>query len=155
MDNSQIESILKGCEFFKKLDKSKIEKIAAHCHEESYDTGESVIQQGDFGENLYIIAEGRVFLERITDLGGRKGNVIIEALGKGRVFGCWSTLLDDPHILMSSAICQLPTRIVILKGSELREMMISDKELGFNILERLSFLLRDRIQAAYGALERI
>jgi len=56
---------------------------------------------------------------------------------------------------MSSAICQSPTKIVVLRGSELREMMISDKELGFNILERLSFLLRDRIQAAYGALERI
>ena len=74
---------------------------------------------------------------------------------KGRVFGCWSTLLDDPHILMSSAVCQTPTKIVSLIGSELREMMIEDAELGFNLLERLSFLLRDRIQAAYGALEKI
>ncbi len=35
------------------------------------------------------------------------------------------------------------------------EMMMDNSKLGFNILERLCFLLRDRLQAAYGAMEKI
>lgn len=94
-------------------------------------------------------------MERSIDLGNRKGNVVIEALGKGRVLGCWSTLLGEPHILMSSATCQKQTKVAVIKGSDLRQMMIDSSKLGFNILERLFFLLRDRIQSAYGAMEKI
>ena len=89
------------------------------------------------------------------DLGTHKGNVVIETLGKGRILGCWSTLLNMPHILMSSAVCQKPTHIVTLRGADLRKMMIGNTELGFNIMERLCYLLRDRLQAAYGAMEKI
>jgi hypothetical protein len=89
------------------------------------------------------------------DLGPRKGNAVIGVLGKGRAFGCWSTLLDEPHNLMSSAICQKATKVVVLRGKDLREVMLRDIELGFDVFEKLCFLLRDRIQGAFGAMERI
>ena len=155
MNRTEIEHILETCELFKGLKKSHIEQIAGLCTEKQYEGGEYVFCQGDFGEHLYIIVEGHIFLERSIDLGNRKGNVVIEALGRGRVLGCWSTLLGEPHILMSSAICQKPTKVVAIKGSDLRQMMIDSSKLGFNILERLFLLLRDRIQSAYGAMEKI
>ena len=80
---------------------------------------------------------------------------MIESLGKGRVLGCWSTLLDAPHVLMSSANCQRPTTVLAVRGAQLRQLMTSKTDFGFNILEKLCFLLRDRIQAAYGAMEKI
>jgi CRP/FNR family transcriptional regulator, cyclic AMP receptor protein len=155
MSHTEIEHILETCELFKGLKKSHIEQITGLCTEKQYEGGEYVFLQGDFGEHLYIIVEGHIFLERSIDLGNRKGNVVIEALGKGRVLGCWSTLLGEPHILMSSASCQRPTKVLAIKGSDLRQMMIDSSKLGFNILERLFFLLRDRIQSAYGAMEKI
>lgn len=155
MDRPEMEHALSSSEFFKKLTKSEISKIADLCQVNTYKSGEYVFQQGDYGEHLYVIAEGYVHLERIVDLGERKGSVVIEALGKGRVLGCWSTLLGLPHILISSATCQKPTTIIALKGADLRQIMIGNTALGFNIMERLCFLLRDRIQAAYGAMEKI
>ncbi len=155
MDNPEIGTILGRCEFFKGLEKNEIEKITKLCEMKTFDTGEYVFQQHDFGEHIYVIAEGRVFLERLRDLGDRKGKVVIDVLGKGRVMGCWSTLLGESHFLMSSATCEKPTKVVVIKGSDLREMMLSNIDLGFNILEKFCFLLRDRIQAAYGALEKI
>lgn len=155
MNPSDIEIALAESEFFKELEKDDILKIAKLCKLIPYEAGNYVFQQGDFGDHLYIIAEGQVFLERMLDMGSRKANVVIETLGKGRVFGCWSTLLDDPHILMSSACCQKPTKVISLKGTDLRYMMSQDRKIGFYLLERLCFLLRDRIQAAYGALEKI
>ena len=94
-------------------------------------------------------------LERTMDMRSREGRVIIAILGKGRVFGCWSTLLDEPHTLMSSAASEKDTRLLVMKGSDLRDMMVQNIEFGFSILERLCFLLRNRIQDAYGALEKI
>lgn len=155
MNREEMEQVLKSCEFFKSLGSSDISEITSLCQVKSYESGEYVFQQGDYGEHLYVIAQGYIHLERSVDLGGRKGRVLIEALGRGRVSGCWSTLLGIPHILMASATCQKPTTVIAIKGEDLRKMMIGNPELGFNIMERLCFLLRDRVQAAYGAMEKI
>jgi hypothetical protein len=34
-------------------------------------------------------------------------------------------------------------------------MMLQDLDLGFKVLERLCFILRDRIHSAFGALENV
>jgi CRP-like cAMP-binding protein len=155
MDPMQIEHVLESSEFFKGLEKTHLEKIASLCEVKTYEPGEHVFHQGDFAEHLYIIAEGHIFLERSMDLGVRKGSAIFGVLGKGRVLGCWSTLLDEPHALMSSASCQKPTQVLVIRGADLRKIMVSNTELGFFVLERLCLLLRDRIQGALGAMEKI
>ena len=155
MEKSEIQAAIAGCEFFKGLQKADLEKLIPLCHAKSYQSGEAVFRQGDVGEYLYIIISGEVVLERAIDLGVRKGTVTIEALGKGRVLGCWSTLLGEQHILMSSAICRQPSQLLTLRGADLRYLMHSSKDLGFNVMEKFCYLLRDRVQAAYGALEKI
>jgi CRP/FNR family cyclic AMP-dependent transcriptional regulator len=155
MDRSEIYRVLGACEFFTGLEKPDIEKIAGLCEAETYEPGQYVFRQGDSGDRIYIIAEGQVSLERAIDLGTRKGSVVIGMLGKGRVLGCWSALLAQPHNFMSSASCQKQTKVITLKGVDLRDLMVRNKKLGFRVLERLCFMLRDRIQGVYGAMERI
>lgn len=155
MERSEIQRALEASEFFKGLEIPDIEKIASLCEVEIFEPGQTIFRQGDFGHRIYIIVEGLVFLERARDLGNRRGSVVIGMLGKGRVLGCWSTLLDEPHNLMSSAPCQKETKVIALEGARLRALMLSNPILGFNVLERLCFLLRDRIQGAYGAMERL
>lgn len=155
MDRAEIRDILEGSEFFRRLNREEIEKVASLCQIKTYGPGEFVFRQGDFGEEIFIIAEGHVFLERSMDLDTKKGTAVYGILGRGRVLGCWSTLLGEPHTLMSSATCQKPTKVLSIKGSALRDMMLENREFGFNILERLCFLLRDRIQGALGAMEKI
>ncbi len=155
MKKEDMKAVLAACEFFKGLDDADIQKVVALCWERNFRTGETLFQQGDYGEHLFVIAEGQVVLERSIDLGHRRGTVTIEALGRGRVTGSWATLLDQPHLLMSSAVCQKPTQVLVFLGADLRNLMLSNKELGFNIMEKFCFLLKDRIQAAYGAMEKI
>ena len=155
MDQAAIERILTGCELFRDLEQSDIERIVRLCRLESFEGGTEVIQQGDFVKHMYIIADGRVMLERSTNLGNRQGVMPVDVLGKGRVFGCWSTLLDEPHILMCTVTCQKPTKTLVIEGSELRKVMLSDKELGFKILQNLCLYLRKRLHVLYGAMEKI
>jgi CRP/FNR family transcriptional regulator, cyclic AMP receptor protein len=155
METSEIYPVLEHSEFFKNIEKKDLEKIAGLCQEVTFESGQTIFRQGDTGAGLYIIAEGQVALERTVDLGARKGTMVIGILGKGRAFGCWSTLLGRPHRVLSSALCQKPTRAVYFNGAEIRDLMISNPALGFSILERLCLFLRERIQSIYGALERI
>jgi CRP/FNR family transcriptional regulator, cyclic AMP receptor protein len=155
MNRSEILRTLGSCELFKGLEKGNIEKLASLCEEKTYETGEYIFRQGDYGEYVYVIAEGHIFLERAMPLGPRKGNLFIGVLGKERVLGCWSTLLGESHNHMSSASCQKPTIVLAIRGSELRDMMLSNLEFGFTVLEKLCLSLRDRMAVAYGAMEKI
>ena len=155
MEGIDVIQVLENCEFFKSLPVKYIKNISEICDVATFEKGETIFQQGDYGEHLYIIAEGHVFLERAMDVGRHKGSVVVAALGKGRVTGCWSTLLGESHILMSSASCQKSTKVIGIKGDVIREMMQKNPDFGFQILERLCFLLRDRIQAAFGAMDKI
>ena len=155
MERLKIEHAIEGSEFFRGLDRDYIEKIASLCQVQTFKPGEYIFRQGDYGEHLYIVADGHISLERSLDLGTRKGKAVIGVLGEGRTLGCWSTLLGEPHNLMSSAICQKPTEVVVIKGKDLREMMTSNSELSFVLVQRLCFLLRDRIEGVFGAMEKI
>lgn len=155
MDNAEICQVLKKSEFLKGLAEEEVIKVSKICRVANYKAGTYVFHQGEFCQNLYIIVEGYVFLERTMDIGKHKGHVVIDALGRGRSLGCWSSLLGQTHTLMSSANCQKATTMLVLNGLQLRDMMMKQSDFGFNILERLCFLLRDRIKAAYGALDKI
>ena len=139
MQATLIEEALKQSRFFKDFAENTIAEIADIGRLVTLEAGEHVFQQGDFGRHIHIIVKGHVTLERTTDLGKRAGSVVIDMLGKGRFLGCWSTLLGEPHILMSSAYCQKPTEIVSIEGAELREMMLSNTVLGMQVMERLCF----------------
>ena len=155
MRRSEIIHLLENCEFFKELQRKTIQEITTMCRMEAYAAGDHIFRQGDSGDHIYIVAEGHVFLERSLDLGTRKGSAVIGLIRKGRVFGCWSALLNEKHTLMSSAVCHKPTEVLVIKGPDLRQMMLDNNELGFKVLERLCFLLRDRLKGAYGAMEDI
>jgi CRP/FNR family transcriptional regulator, cyclic AMP receptor protein len=155
MVDPDIQSTLQSCQFLENISPDHLATISGFCAVDHYPAGTYVFRQGDFGEDLFIIVDGYIFLERAMDIGKHKGSVVIDALGKGRTLGCWSTLLGEPHVLLSSANCQKDSNVIRLKGRALRKCMQEDTSFGFFMLERLCFLLRDRIQAAYGAMDKI
>jgi CRP-like cAMP-binding protein len=155
MESREIEQALAECEFFRDLAPGQILSIAAVCDLRRCRAGETVFSQGGSGEHLYVVADGLVFLERGGRLGPRRTAVTVAMLGKGKLLGGWSTLLGQPHTLMLSAICQKDSTLVAVKGAELRRLMTADIQLGFDVLEKLCFLLRERIQSTLGALENI
>ena len=155
MDRSEIIHLLESCEFFQGFHKDDIQGLADLCRTEAHGAGDRIFRQDELGDEIYIVAEGHIFLERSVDLGTRKGSAVIGVLSKGRVFGCWSTILDETHSIMSSAVCRKPAKVLVIKGTDLRQLMTENKEFGFNVLERLCFLLRDRLKGAYDAMESI
>jgi CRP-like cAMP-binding protein len=80
MEMSDIQKVLEECEFFKGLDRQQVESIAPICRVCRYEAGESVYQQGGLGEDLYIVAEGQVAMERLCFLLRERLQLVLGAI---------------------------------------------------------------------------
>lgn len=152
---SNLSQTLLQCELFGSLTKEEIKPIFSLCAIEDFQAGEMIFCQGDEGTSIYIIKDGQVTLERSVDLGELKAQVSIAVLGAGRALGSWLSLLGESHSLMSSALCNRQTEVISLDGTRLRKILENNPPVGFKVMERLAFMLRDRIRGVYGALEKL
>lgn len=150
--SSEIIEALRRCELFSLVDDADVERIAQLCRIDTFDAGDTVISQGEFGRRIYLIAEGQVAIVRSVNLGGRQGAMTVDLLGKGRGFG-WSSMLCDPCSVSASATCQKPSKLVSLSGTELRHTLETKPELGYKVMDRLAQILGNRLRAAYGAMD--
>ncbi len=152
MASLEIIEALQKCEIFSNINEEDIQQIAQLCSIESYEAGDTVFTQGEYGTRIYLIAEGQVALVRSVSLGGRQGTVTVDILGKGRGLG-WSSFLCDPCSVSASAVCQKPSQLVSLSGADLREMLEANTDLGFRVMDRLAQIVGNRLRAAYGAMD--
>ena len=151
MASFEIAEALQRCEIFRTLSEEEMQPIAALGQIETYEAGEAVFTQGEYGSKLYVIKEGQVALQRMVNMGGRQATLTIGLLGKGRAMG-WSALLD-PSNATASAVCQKPTQIISLEGNELRSMLEKEPRIGCKVLARLAYMLGDRLRSAYSAMD--
>ncbi|MDH4205812.1 MAG: hypothetical protein OEV45_09815 [Desulfobacteraceae bacterium] len=159
MGIEEITEILRMCELFCELSDNELRSIVNLCQIEEFEAGDQIYEQGSIGTKLYILARGRVTLERKINLDGtRKAKVNVFSLkeqANRRVIGNWYTLIGKQHVHMCSAICDKPTKIVSMRCSELRDTMVKDSKIRIKILEKLVLLLRDRIISSYEAIETL
>ena len=146
---------LSKCELFSSLTKEELEPIASLGRVENYQAGETIFRQGEQGNTIYIIKEGQVTLGRSVDLGDRTAQVTIAVLTTDRALGCWLALLEEPHNLMSSAVCNRKTEVISLEGPALRKILENNLPAGFKVMEKLAHILRDRLWGVYGAMEKL
>ena len=154
MSSPEIIEALERCELFSTVNEEDIRHIATLCQIESYEAGDTIIAQGEFGTRIYLIAEGQVALVRSVNLGERQGTINIDVLGKGRGLG-WSCLLCDPCGASASAICQKTTTLIALSGAEFRQLLEKKPQLGFTVMDRLAQIVGNRLRAAYGAMDTL
>jgi putative ABC transport system ATP-binding protein len=88
-DALRICEFLKGVEGFKNLTPTELTNIAEHMTKRHYMPGESVVQEGDVGHELYLISDGEVRVERA-------GNEVAR-LGPGEFFGELALLSGEPR----------------------------------------------------------
>lgn len=159
MGIEEITEFLKMCDLFCELSNNELRSIADLCQIEEFEAGDKIYEQGSIGTKLYVLATGRVTLERKFDLGGiRKAKINVFSLierANRRVMGSWYTLIGKEHVHMCSAICEKPTRIVSMHCSDLRDTMVKDSKIRIKILEKLVLLLRDRLISSYEAIETL
>ncbi|MCA9624253.1 MAG: cyclic nucleotide-binding domain-containing protein, partial [Myxococcales bacterium] len=86
-----------------------------HLPNETYDTGQEIIREGDRGDRAYMIVSGRCEASRNAD--GEKE--VLATMEPGEVFGEMALLLDEPRA--ASVVALEPTTVLVLDKRTLDE----------------------------------
>jgi CRP-like cAMP-binding protein len=106
-----------------------------------FESGATIMREGDPANAFYIIREGTVALE--TTVPGR-GPVIVQTLHDGELLG-WSWLVP-PYRTAFDARAITTTHAVALDGACLRGKCDADPALGYDVLKLLSVVFVGRLQ---------
>ncbi len=83
LDNVRRAAILACAPALAQLPRGELEAMAVAWSEERFVAGSDIVKEGDHGDRLYLIVEGRA---EVTVLGPR-GPVLLAALAEGEIFG--------------------------------------------------------------------
>jgi len=108
-------------------------KICRLCTLKVYEAGEYIFNRVILASTFISWQTDRlIWKEPLTSEPEREA-LTIGTLGKGRVpWGAWSTLLNEPSQYNGPVLsASHPAKILVMKGSDLREMMIQINPLAF------------------------
>lgn len=140
-----LAAFLKECNVFQGLNDAQIEKLATIAKEEAYPTGALLYKEGDPSSQIYLVQQGKVFLEMKCDMGPTRPpmQVIIDVVTRREAFG-WSTFVE-PNLHTLSALIAEPTKMIIFDGGRMKALMDEDCQMGFEIMKGLTRLLASRL----------
>ena len=138
-----VTDLFRNVALFSGLSSIELEAIAAISSEKSFPAGSIIIQQGEIGDELYIIQEGQV---EILVIGGPDREIPVVVLGKGQNLGEMSLL--DLGYRSATARAATPTTVQIINQADFTALCEQDHHIGYlvmrNLAADLSFKLRQR-----------
>jgi signal transduction histidine kinase len=143
---------LKRFDLFSDLTEETLAEIARLASEAVYPEGTTLFSENNSAENLYLILDGKVSLEKLVQLGrtGTPRRAVISAVGPGSSIG-WSSLVP-PYEYTSSGICLEEVKALTIPGLKIRAMLTEQPEIGSLIYHRVASIIRERMTKATGTL---
>ena len=131
---STIEKVifLKSVDIFEHATVEQLGRIAGLMEEVNFEARETIYNEGDAGDALYLILSGRVALER-------NGSTIREVEEK-EAFGTLEVLDFHPRATDAKAID--PVRVLKLNGQEFHDLLSVDFEMVEAVLRMLCGVVR-------------
>ena len=143
-----IEKTLQRAEVFLGLDDSDLSKIAAlpSCREETYQPGEVIFRAGDEARYLYVLKSGQIDIVVLVPAKSEAAltSVVVDRITTGGFFG-WSALVG-PHFYVMSAICQEPSQVVVISGTELMALFEKEQRIGYRVFQSLARIIGTRLR---------
>ena len=139
---ADVEQALANMNLFQGLTSEGLERIAAIAGEESHGLGSYVFHEGEMGDKLYLILDGKVRISR--ELPGM-GEEALAVLGPGESFGEMSLIDDTPR--SADARVHERCRLLVITREAFEDLLFVHKDLAYEILwnfvKTLSGRLRD------------
>jgi CRP/FNR family transcriptional regulator len=130
--------VLRRSALFGRADEVNLEACARNLRIRRYRRNETIFHQGDPGDSLYIIADGRVKIVLPSPEG--EDAAIIATLDRGDFFGELALLDGAPH--SASAVALEPTETLVLHREPFLSLLDTDPTLRRALLAGLAAELR-------------
>lgn len=144
-------SLLESIPLFQEISPQSLQRLALLCQEEPFQQGEIIFKEGQRGDKFFIIVEGAIQLTKeIEGIGEEQ----LAVLREGAYFGEMALIDEAPR--SADARATDPSRLVVIRKSDLEEMMFRDPQFAQEILwtfvRTLSTRLREtneKLRAVY------
>ncbi|MGB3714255.1 MAG: cyclic nucleotide-binding domain-containing protein [Candidatus Promineifilaceae bacterium] len=143
MESQDLTNILRQNPWFQSLDPHHFQKMVDIASEVSWAEGQIIFGEGEPGDQLYLVTEGRVALEIYVPDRGRR---TILTIGPDEVFG-WSAVTPFVRTRMANARAVAPTKAIAFDSPALSQACEEDHELGYYVYRRLTNIIAGRLSA--------
>ena len=133
----QVDDLLSRTPLFEALDEEGASALRAEMHRVDIARGERLFGEGDAGDKLYVVLDGKIKLTR-TAADGREN--LLSVIGPGEMFGELS--LFDPRPRTQTATALTDTRLAALDHQALRDWVTDRPDMALHLLRALAQRLR-------------
>jgi serine/threonine-protein kinase len=139
-DSTQVISFprLKGRNIlFADFSEADLANVMQVSREETYQTGDTILQEGAGGSTMYVVVRGRVSVRKMS---GAKP-VEIKRVSKGECFGEMAVISQMPR--SATVVALQPTEVVAISGAVLRS---ANQVLCMKLYRNIASMLADRVR---------
>jgi len=135
---STVEKVLflKSIDLFSQIPGEDLAAVALISTEESREQGDEVFLEGEAGDALYMVIDGKVRVH--------KSDRVIAELGERECFGEMAILDAAPRSATVSAVSE--TRLLKIAREDFQEIMAEKPEIANGVIKVLTRRLRDAIR---------
>ena len=142
-DDLLVTKLLKQASPFSTLDGGRLRRLAARLEHLDVSAGDTIIRQGEAGEECYLLRSGRV---EVLARGAQGDERTLATLDPGSLFGEAALLTDEPRNATVRAI--EPCTLLALRRRDLLEVLDEDRQTGERMLDLVR--MRDRPRRVRG-----
>jgi CRP/FNR family transcriptional regulator, cyclic AMP receptor protein len=135
-------ALLKKVPLFEGLTSQQLLKIAALAEPRSYRGSTRIFSEGDQGEAMYVILDGRVRISKTVPGGGEEALAILEI---GQFFGEMA-LIEERGPRSADAIAHTACTLWVIQRERLEQLMFTDKDLAYVLLWTFVRTLSERLR---------
>ncbi len=132
-----MDGVLATAPLFAALDEATAELVGAAMTTRTVDRGHVVFKEGDTGDRLFIVLDGKVKISR-SAADGREN--LLAVLGPGEMFGELSLFDPGPRTATASAVTE--SALASLDHDDLRPLLLAQPAVAVQLLAALAQRLR-------------
>jgi CRP/FNR family transcriptional regulator len=130
---------LKRVSIFSSMTLEQIRVLTSHLNEQHFLTGEVILREGDFSQELYILVSGQVRIAK--DYGGPHERTLA-TLKQGDFFGEMAIFEGAPR--SSTAVTEEEAELLVMSPEKFKQTIYQKPDMAFEIFRELSARLRRR-----------
>jgi CRP/FNR family transcriptional regulator, cyclic AMP receptor protein len=131
-----VDLINLNCSLFDGLSSSELDQVISICHERIYHKNDIIANQGDIGNEVFIIVDGNVEI-LVNDKNDSAKKRTVAIIGKGHIIGEMGLVDQGPRSATMKAMDE-PTILQVILYEELKNLCKQNTQIGFTVMGNLA-----------------
>ncbi|MBX3269241.1 MAG: HEAT repeat domain-containing protein [Sandaracinaceae bacterium] len=124
--------LLRTAPVFEKVDPEDLAPMAHAAEERTFDAGETILEEGEVGDELYFVVAGRVAV--------RRSGMLLARLGPGETFGEMAVLDAEPR--SATVVAEEQTECIAISSDDFYDVLREQSEIAEGVIRVLTRRLR-------------